>query len=125
MRRILSIGLVVLLVGPGALLRAQTAALELVMFDSAACPFCRQWDEEIGGIYANTPEGRAAPLRRVDLHETPPSDLREIQRGVIYTPTFVLMLGGEEVGRIAGYPGEHFFWPLLANLLDEVGVQTN
>jgi hypothetical protein len=100
--------------------------LELVMFESAACPYCRQWHEEIGGIYAKTPEGRAAPLRRVDLHAAPPPDLRATFREIVYTPTFVLRATGgaqaEEIGRIAGYPGEHFFWPMLQNLLAEAGA---
>ncbi|WP_119166794.1 thioredoxin domain-containing protein [Algihabitans albus] len=125
MYRILAIGLVWLAFGPAASAWAQSAVVELVMFESDACPFCQQWNAEIGGIYAETPEGRAAPLRRVDLHEKPPDDLRNIQRSVIYTPTFVLLRQGEEIGRIAGYPGEHFFWPLLDNLLDEAGGSKN
>jgi protein-disulfide isomerase len=99
------------------------AALELVMFESAACPYCRQWHEEIGGIYAKTPEGRAAPLRRVDIHATAPAGLAELQREVVYTPTFVLRAGDRVIGRIQGYPGEHFFWPLLQNLLAEAGAE--
>lgn len=99
-------------------------AAELVMFESAACPYCRQWHEEIGGIYGKTPEGRAAPLRRVDIHAPPPGDLGETARRIVYTPTFVLLDEGREVGRIQGYPGEHFFWPLLQNLLADAGLET-
>ncbi|OAB54900.1 hypothetical protein AY600_07945 [Phormidium willei BDU 130791] len=109
----------------GAPAAAQQAPLELVMFETATCPYCKQWHEEIGGIYPKTPEGRAAPLRRVDLDAPAPADLRDLQRSVVYTPTFVLLREGAEVGRIAGYPGEHFFWPLLANLLAEAGVAMN
>ena len=38
----------------------------------------------------------------------------------IYTPTFVLVNNGEEVGRILGYPGEDFFWGLLDRMIDKM-----
>ena len=97
---------------------AQENATELVMFDQTHCEWCEQWDEDIGGIYAKTDEGRAAPLRRVDIHGERPDDLTGI-RGVAFTPTFVLVKDGEEAGRIAGYPGPDFFWPMLEKLLED------
>lgn len=126
-RSAIATALLVLAFGPvtSASFAVQPPPVELVMFESGACPYCHQWNKEIGGIYAQTPEGQAAPLRRVDLHEEPPDDLREIQRSIVYTPTFVLLLHGEEIGRIPGYPGEHFFWPLLGNLLDELDLKMN
>jgi len=93
-------------------------ATELVMFEQALCEWCERWDEEIGGAYAMTDEGKAAPLRRVDIHAERPEDLTAI-RGVVFTPTFVLVENGAELGRIAGYPGEDFFWPMLARLLEK------
>lgn len=87
-------------------------AAELVMFEASYCGWCARWDEEVGGVYPKTSEGRAAPLRRVDLHAARPRDLAGIA-GVRYTPTFVLLDGGREVGRIQGYPGEQRFWGLL------------
>jgi hypothetical protein len=32
---------------------------------------------------------------------------------VRYSPTFVVVMDGREIGRIEGYPGEAFFWGLL------------
>ncbi len=43
------------------------SAAELVMFERAGCPWCRNWDREIATIYPKTPEGAKAPLRRVSL----------------------------------------------------------
>jgi len=92
-------------------------ALELVMFESRGCAYCRQWHEEVGDAYPRTAEGKAAPLRRVDLADPRPQDLSAIG-GIVFTPTFVLLGDdGREVGRIQGYPGEDFFWPLLADLI--------
>ncbi len=92
---------------------ATISAAELVMFESRACPWCEAWDEEIGEIYGLTEEARVAPLRRLDIDDPLPEDLAGIQ-AVVYTPTFVLVEGGKEIGRILGYPGEEFFWGLLA-----------
>ncbi len=96
-------------------LRALKAA-ELVMFESDACTWCQRWHEEIGPIYPNTSDARCAPLRRVDVHAPRPDDLQNIA-GVVFTPTFVLVDSGREVARLVGYPGEDFFWPMLADQL--------
>ena len=97
------------------------APLELVMFEQTWCEWCERWDEEIGVVYAKTDEGRAAPLRRVDIHDERPEELDAIG-GIAFTPTFVLVEDGEELGRIAGYPGEDFFWPMLGKLLEKRAI---
>ncbi|MGO1117080.1 transcriptional regulator [Rhodovibrionaceae bacterium A322] len=102
-----------------SLLPRQAVAAELVMFESATCEWCEVWDEEIAPIYPKTEEGKRAPLRRVDIYETRPQDLEHI-KGIRFTPTFVLMENGEEVGRIRGYPGEDFFWGLLGQIMEKL-----
>lgn len=93
-------------------------AAELVMVEEQGCHWCEQWKEEIGVVYHKTDEGRAAPLRPVDIHDLP-ADLTLHSRPQ-FTPTFILVENGEEVGRIEGYPGEDFFWPLLARLIEKL-----
>lgn len=90
-------------------------AAELVMFERPGCPWCAAFDREIGPVYAKTPEGRRAPLRRVDVTQTIPADLGFVMVERI-TPVFVLINGGREVGRIRGYPGENHFWGLFGEL---------
>jgi len=92
---------------------------ELLMFESAACEWCEIWDQEVGVVYDKTAEGRLAPLRRIDIYETRPADLRPV-RGIVYTPTFVLWERGREVGRIIGYPGEDGFWGLLGVIIGKL-----
>lgn len=92
------------------------ASAELVLVEQQGCEWCEVWNEEIAPVYARTPEGRVAPLRRVDIHDPLPEDLKFI-RGLAFTPTFVLVDQGKEVGRILGYPGEDFFWGLLQELI--------
>ena len=83
------------------------------------CPYCRLWDREIAPVYPKTAEARRAPLQAIDRHDPALAALK-LASPVRYTPTFVLMEKGEELGRIEGYPGEHFFWGRLATLLDRL-----
>ena len=85
-----------------------THSAELIMFEQAGCDWCERWHEDIGVIYHKTIEGKTAPLRPIDIHEKLPDDLRNLKPGR-FTPTFVLVNDGAEVGRIRGYPGEDFF----------------
>lgn len=89
------------------------------MVEEAGCPWCARWNEEIGPVYGLTEEGRRAPLRRVDIHGDWPEGM-ERPEGLAFTPTFVLVEDGREVGRITGYPGEDFFWPLLQRLMERL-----
>lgn len=95
---------------------ASHSTAELVMMEETGCGWCERWREEVGVVYDRTPEGRAAPLRIVDVHEPMPSDLQFL-KPAYFTPTFILISGGREIGRIQGYPGEDFFWALLGQLL--------
>lgn len=94
------------------------AASELLMVEQAGCEWCAIWNEQIGGIYHLTEEGKRAPLRRQDLFDAWPTDIL-INGRVHFTPTFILLEDGTETGRIEGYPGEDFFWPMLVRLLDK------
>tara|TARA_R110000787_G_scaffold63679_8_gene143743 strand:- start:71009 stop:71392 length:384 start_codon:yes stop_codon:yes gene_type:complete len=110
-------GLAVLAIAVSAMaLPRVVVAAELVMFESESCTWCQRWHDEIGTIYPKTSDARCAPLRRVDIGEARPDDLSDI-KGIVYTPTFVLVDAGREVARLVGYPGEDFFWPILADHL--------
>jgi Thioredoxin len=101
------------------LMGASASAAELVMFSRAGCPYCAQFEREIGPIYQKTDEGKAAPLRRVDINAPIPADLRAVTVERI-TPVFVLVDRGREIGRIRGYPGEDNLWGLLAGLIGDL-----
>ena len=95
---------------------------QLVMVEEQGCIWCEMWNEEVGPEYPITPEGLAAPLRRIDLHEPVPADLT-LDGSLQFTPTFILVVDGREVSRLEGYPGEGFFWGLLDRMLKDAGVQ--
>ena len=97
---------------------SRAEATELLMFHEEGCPWCEAWEEQIGTVYPKTEEAVRAPLRRIDISEDLPEDLKDL-RPVNFTPTFIVFDRGKEVGRIPGYPGEDFFWFLLGEILDK------
>jgi protein-disulfide isomerase len=117
--RKLALGLALLLGAIAGDVRALRAT-ELVMFEDPGCVWCRRWHAEIGPSYPNTAEGRRAPLRRVHIRDQELAGVTLSAR-VTGTPTFVVADDdGVEVGRIAGYPGPDFFYPMLAEILDRL-----
>jgi len=104
------------------LVASARAEMALLMVEQAGCVYCQQWNAEISAIYPLTDEGRAAPLRRVDLAAPTPPGVT-LDRPALFTPTFVLLDDGREVGRIEGYPGEDFFWGLLGGLLKQAAAR--
>ncbi|MBI3435593.1 MAG: thioredoxin family protein [Proteobacteria bacterium] len=99
-------------------------AAQLVMFDRPGCPWCAAFDREVAPKYEKTEMARLAPLRRVDITRAIPRDLDAIvvER---FTPVFVLVNAGREVGRIRGYPGEDHFWGLLSVLFEKLELRRN
>lgn len=92
------------------------SAAELLMFEEQGCPWCKRWHADVGVAYPKTPEGRRAPLRQIDIVQTSRAGVT-LASPVVYSPTFVLVENGREIGRITGYPGADFFWGLLGELL--------
>lgn len=93
-----------------------SAAAELVMLEKPGCVWCARFNAEIAPAYPKTKEGELAPLRRVDTTGKWPADLEGIA-SEHFTPTFILIEDGKEIGRIRGYPGSEFFWYLLGDML--------
>lgn len=94
----------------------------LVMMEEPGCRYCAAWDAEVGRGYAATDEGRFAPLHRV-RRDAP--ELAGLTKPATYTPTFILMKGSVEVGRITGYPGQFYFWEELKDMLPRAGYKDN
>ena len=101
----------------------RATAAELIMFDEAGCSWCRRWDKEVGQAYPRSEEGQRAPLRRFDISRSRNAGVG-LAAPVTVTPTFVLVDGGVEVGRITGYPGADFFWGLLGGLVARLAPAT-
>lgn len=95
-----------------------------VFLERHDCPYCRRWLREVGPAWNASDLGRRAPLRRIDLGRDPlPPDLAFL-RGTVFTPTFVLVKDGQEIGRIIGYQGETLFWQAAEALVAKLNEAT-
>ena len=123
MRRLVELSSLLVLVSVTfiTLAPAPARAAELVMFEQAACPWCKVFNREIAPTYEKTDEGLRAPLRRINIDKPLPPDLAFIQVERL-TPLFVLVDKGREIGRIRGYPGEESFWMQLSVLFEKLGA---
>ena len=97
----------------------RASAAELLMFEEAGCPWCKRWHAEVGPGYPKSTEGQRAPLRQIMLEGPKPAGI-VLAAPVSFSPTFVLVEQGREVGRITGYPGADFFWGMLAELIQKL-----
>jgi hypothetical protein len=97
--------------------RSAVSGVRLIMVEETGCRFCRKWDAEIAPGYGRSAEGRFAPLKRVRRGAPELKGLAPI----VFTPTFVVMRSGEEVGRITGYPGPDYFYSELTPILAVAG----
>jgi hypothetical protein len=93
--------------------------VRLIMVEEAGCRFCASWDADVGGAYETSDEGRFAPLLRVARNAPVLASLKP----AAFTPTFILVKGEAEVGRITGYPGATYFWQELDELLGRAGYE--
>ncbi|MBV5271814.1 MAG: thioredoxin family protein [Afipia sp.] len=101
----------------GVLLSSAIAqASELVMFEQAGCVYCLRWDRDVGALYGKTDEARSLPLRRINIQSQKTSGIA-LASPVRFTPTFVVVDNGREVGRITGYSSDDAFWGLLDALV--------
>ena len=89
---------------------------QLFMFEQDGCHWCEIWNDQISEAYPKTIEGRTAPLKRINIHSKIPKSITLVSNPQ-FTPTFVVINVGKEIGRIEGYPGEDFFWGLLDKIL--------
>lgn len=93
--------------------------VRLIMVEQDGCHWCIEWDREIGPGYPKSAEGKFAPLQRVKRGDTALKGFDP----VIYTPTFLVVRNGEEVGRVTGYAGKMFFYEELDEQLAKAGFQ--
>jgi len=93
-----------------------SAPAVLVMIGDPGCPYCARWEREVAPGYIASEDGRLAPVVRRDRRAP---DIAFIER-VVFSPTFVMLVRGREIGRIVGYAGADLFWMQLAGLMEDV-----
>lgn len=97
------------------LLPLKARAAELLMFESRSCIYCLRWERDVGSTYDRTDEAKVLPLRRIDIGRQSASGVT-LNSPVHYTPTFIVVDKGREIGRIEGFAGDDAFWGRLDEL---------
>lgn len=107
---------------PGVRAGREAPRAELLMYERDGCPWCLRWHQDVGAGYPKSDEGQRAPLRVVRSSD-PAAVGASLKAPLTMAPTFVLISGGREVGRIVGYPGAEFFYGLLDELMKKLDQQ--
>ncbi|MCK9389880.1 MAG: hypothetical protein M0Q22_16005 [Sulfuritalea sp.] len=94
-------------------------AAELLMFERDGCVWCQRWDRDVGSSYGKTAEAKVLPLRHVHIDRQATSSVALVSP-VRYTPTFVVVDNGREIGRITGYVNDDAFWGLLGTFVSRI-----
>ena len=94
-------------------------AAELLIFERDGCVWCQRWHRDVGASYGKTDEAKVLPLRRVNM-DSPATFRVRLVSPVRYTPTFVVVDDGREIGRITGYINDDAFWGLLRTFVTRI-----
>lgn len=92
------------------------SAAQLVYVEWKDCGYCKVFNRQMAWAYGSSAIGKKVPLRRVDILSRWPADLKQVDRPS-YTPVFILVEKGQEVGRFAGYTSPQGFTRNLKGLL--------
>lgn len=96
-----------------------TFAAELLMIHAPYCGYCVAFLKEVAPGFNETFRGKALPLRVLDVSKSENIDWLKEQirvkniKGISGTPTFIIMHEGKERGRVVGYAGKEWFYPVL------------
>ena len=103
---------VLLLIGSPINASEKNGLFRLVYIFSEQCLFCKAWERDVGRLYGDTEYAKRAPLFKIDI-KLFSKHFTDVTPKVSGTPTFILMNGNNEVGRIVGYQNrDMFFWAL-------------
>lgn len=99
-----------------ALCAPAASAGQLVYVEWSGCGYCKIFNKQMAWAYKSSAVGKKVPLRRVDILGRWPADLKRVSRPS-YTPVFILVEKGREVGRFDGYSSPQGFKRNLERLL--------
>ena len=103
---------VFLLIGSATSASEKDGTLRLIYVFSEQCAFCKAWERDVGRLYGDTEYAKKAPLFKMEISLFS-EHFTDVTPNVSVTPTFILMSGNDEVGRIVGYQNrDMFFWAL-------------
>tara|TARA_Y100000780_G_C13604243_1_gene385868 strand:- start:36 stop:608 length:573 start_codon:yes stop_codon:yes gene_type:complete len=106
------------------LMAVPAEALQLLMFSTDRCSYCRAFLEEVAPEYVKSKYAKHLPLRVIDIELPPPRwimdafDERRLTP-IDQTPTFVIWDKNKEVARLVGYVGKKEFYDSISVFIEE------
>ena len=97
----------------------RTPSLEVLVFEHIDCVYCVVFRRDVLPKYRQSVRSEVAPLRFIDVQASDSGKLA-LNARIDTVPTVVVMLDGQEIGRIVGYWGPTNFFKMLAHLLGQI-----
>lgn len=99
-----------------AIIHNAVADARLIMVTSEHCPYCQAWERDVGAVFNKSLYAAKLPLTRVEIGSKIPNNIL-LKEPVIGTPTFLIILSGQEIDRQRGYVDEEiFYWWLSEHM---------
>ena len=98
-------------------------ALQLLMFSTDRCGFCRDFHKEVTPTYKTSEYAKHLPLTIIDIDNPPPKWITDAfddfrLSPIKQTPTFVIW-DDKEVARLIGYVGKEKFYESIGAFIEE------
>lgn len=93
-----------------------TSNLQLVVMEAPGCIYCKIFRRDVLPSYEVSERGKDMPVRFVDVNDVDQSGI-SLDAPIDMLPTFVVVKGNHEVGRIPGYMGPEDFFHSINYLL--------
>jgi thioredoxin-related protein len=105
------------------LMAVPVEALQLLMFSTERCGFCRAFIEEVAPTYHKSEYAKHLPLKIIDIDQPPPMWVQKAfdefrLTPINQTPTFVIWKD-KEVARLIGYVGKEKFYESIGAFIEE------
>ncbi|MBX9683339.1 MAG: thioredoxin fold domain-containing protein [Hyphomicrobium sp.] len=95
---------------------AGRAEFQLVVMEAPGCIYCGLFRRDVLPSYEASARAKDVPVRFLDINDMATANL-DLQSSVEIVPTFVLVKGNKEVGRIPGYVGPENFYRSINYLI--------
>ena len=98
-------------------------ALQLLMFSTDRCGFCRDFLKEVAPTYKASEYAKHLPLQVIDIDQPPPMWVQKAfdefrLTPIQQTPTFVIW-DDKELARLVGYVGKEKFYESIGAFIEE------
>ncbi len=94
----------------------RNSELELIVMEAPGCNYCNVFRRDILPSYEVSERGKQLPVRFIDVNDVSKTGI-ELQSPIDILPTFVIVKGNRELGRIPGYMGQEDFFHSINYLL--------